>query len=390
MPGLFNVKIPDTIIGLGAVSNIGDIAKSFAASNILILTDAGIVKAGIIDAVKVPLEKSGLKFEVFDGCKEEPPVTLVEEISKKAKEGNYDLLIGIGGGSAMDTTKVVSVTAFTGMTIRDYISRGFHFKIGGKIMPKILVPTTSGTGSEWSIATPVYDHEAGEAYVVNAWENMADKVIIDPELTVKMPQRLTADTGMDALTHAIEAYTSATANVFSDMLASTAIKMISENLRQAYAKGRQNIEARYNMSVAAALAMNAVVSGGIGLSHFINHVLGPKAHVSHGTAVSLTLPAVMEYNLISNPARFARVAELMGENICGLSTLDAAAKSVEAVRRLMKDLNLPQKMSDVGIKETDIPEMARRCCEVGQPLIDALNPRDAAEEEVARILKASL
>ena len=195
---------------------------------------------------------------------------------------------------------------------------------------------------------------------------------------------------MDALTHAIEAYTSPTANIFSDMLACTAIKMISENLRPAYAKGQQNIEARYNMSIAAALAMNSVASAGIGLSHLINTVIGPQAHISHGTAVSITLPAVMEYNLISNPAKFAKIAELMGENISGLSTLDAAAKSAEAVRKLMKDLNLPQKMGDIGIKEADIPELVRRYCEMEQPAIDALNPRDATEEDIVQILKALL
>lgn len=389
MPRLVNVKIPDTIIGLGAISNIGDIAKSFAASKILILTDKGIVKAGIINAIKAPMEKAGLKFEVFDGCKEEPPIPLLEEISKKVKEGNYDLLIGIGGGSAMDTAKVVSVTALTGMTMSDYISVGFHHGIKGKIIPKILIPTTSGTGSEWSVATPVYDQD-GKAYVVQARENMADKVIIDPELTATLPPRVTADTGIDALAHAIEAYTSATANVFSDMLATTAITMISENLPQAYAKGKQNIGARYNMSVAAALAMNAVTSGGIGLSHLINTFLGTKTRVSHGTAVSLTLPAVMEYNLISNPDKFADIAELMGENIDGLSTLDAATLSVEAVKRLINNLNLPRNLSDIGIKEADIPELARRCCQEAQPAIDALNPRDAHEEDIIKILKASL
>lgn len=390
MSGLINVTVPRTIIGLGAISNLGDVAKSFGPNKIMVLTDPGLVRAGVIEAVKAPLEKAGLNFEVFDGCKEEPPIPLLGEISKKVREGNYDLLIGVGGGSSMDTTKVVSLTALTGMTMSEYISTGFHEKVEGKIIPKILIPTTAGTGSEWSIVAPVYDHEAGKAYIVHAWEQMADKVIIDPELTVKLPQRVTADTGIDALTHAIEAYTSATANVFSDMLASTAIKMISENLRQAYAKGRLNTEARYNMSIAAALAMNAVITGGIGLSHFTNEFVGPKAHVSHGTAVALTLPAVMEYNMIANPAKFAKIAELMGEDISGLSVMDAAAKSVEAVRKLIKDLNLPQKMGDVGITEADIPELARGCYETDKPVIDAQNPRDATEEDIVQILRASL
>ena len=390
MPELINVRIPNTIIGLGAVSKIADTARSLSAGKILILTDAGIVKAGLINTVTEPLEKAGLEFIVFNGCKEEPPIPLLEEISVKAREDNYDLVIGVGGGSVMDTAKVVSATALSGMSIKDYISSPFHDKITGKIMPKILVPTTAGTGSEWSIVTTVYDHEGGMVYVIQAWENTADRVIIDPELTFKMPQSLTANTGMDALAHAIEAYTSATANVFSDMLAGTAIKMIYENLRMVYAKGQLKTEGRYNMSIAAALAMNAVVTGGIGLSHIINDVLGPKAGVSHGTTVSLTLPAVMEYNLISNPAKFAMIAGLMGENTSGLSTLDAAAKSVEAVKRLIKDLNLPQKLSQVGIKKSDIEGLAKMCCKAEQPVIDAVNPRDAKEDDIVRILMASL
>ena len=390
MSELINVKIPDTVIGLGAVRKIADIAKSLDASKILILTDPGIIKAGLINAVKEPLEKAGLNFVIIDSCKEEPPIPVLEEISIKAREGNYDLIIGIGGGSVMDTAKVISATALSDMSIKDYISTPFHDKIEGKIVPKILVPTTAGTGSEWSIVTTVYDHERGMVHVIQAWENSADRVIIDPELTFKMPQRLTADTGIDALAHSIEAYTSAAANFFSDMLASTAIKMISENLRLVYAKGQLNKEARYNMSIAASLAMNAVVTGGIGLSHIINDVLGPKTGVSHGTTVSLTLPAVMEYNLISNPSKFAVIASLMGENINGLSTLDAAAKSVKALKRLIKDLNLPQKLSQVGIKESDIAGLAKMCCKSEQPVIDAVNPRDATEEDIARILRASL
>jgi len=386
----FHVRIPDTVVGTGAVSQIGGIAESLNPEKILVLTDAGLVKAGIVETVTAPIKEAGLKFEVFDGCKEEPPIGLMEEIAGTVKEGNFDLLIGIGGGSVMDTAKVVSAIAFTGMSIGEYVGSPFHESFKGRVLPKILVPTTAGTGSEWSIVTTVYDHEKGIVHVVQSWQNMADRVIIDPELTLKLPQRLTADTGIDALAHAIEAYVSPNANIFSDMLAGKAIEIISGNLRRAYAKGQVDLEARYNMSIAAAMAMNAVISASIGLSHIINDSLGPRARVSHGTTVALTLPAVMEYNIISNPARFARIAELMGEKIGGLSTLDAASKAAEAVRRLIKDLNLPQRLSDVGIKESDIGELARRCCEAEQPVIDAFNPRDAAEEDIIRILNASL
>lgn len=390
MPEFFNVNIPATVIGTGAIRQIGDIARGLGARKILILTDTGIINAGLIDFVRTSLEESGLCYEVFDGCKEEPPITSLAEISAKVRQDNYDLLIGVGGGSTMDTTKVVSVTALTGMTINDYISTNFHKKIEGKIIPKILVPTTAGTGSEWSIVTPVYDHEKGYVYPVHAWENTADRVIIDPVLSAKMPQRLTADTGMDALAHAIESYTCPNANAFSDMLAITAIKMIADNLRKAYVNGEHDIDARYHMSLAAAMAMNAVGSGGIGLAHIINDILGPKAHVSHGSTVMLTLPAVMDYNMVADPGKFARIAELMGEETDGLTPVEAAARSVTAVRRLIKELNLPQKLSQVGIRESDIPGLAQKIYEREKPAIELFCAGDTDEKDIAGILMASL
>ena len=359
MAKVINIVIPRTTIGLGVINSLGDIAKGFSANKILILTDPGIVKAGIINTVKAPLDKIGLNYEVFDSCKEEPPIPVLKEISKKVKESNYDLLIGVGGGSVMDTTKIVSAIALSGMSINEFISIRYHVKIKGIIIPKILVPTTAGTGSDWSPNVVVYDHEKNKSYIVRAWELAANMVVMDPELTAKMPKRITADTGFDALCHAIEGYTSANANVFSDMMTGTAIKLISENLRQSYAKGQLNLEARYNMSIAAAMAMNGMAAAGGGLSHFISEFLGPKSHASHGTTLSTTLPAVMEYNVMANPARFARLAELMGEDISGLSAVEAAVKAPAAVRKLIKDLNLPSRITDIGINETDIPEIAR-------------------------------
>jgi alcohol dehydrogenase class IV len=150
------------------------------------------------------------------------------------------------------------------------------------------------------------------------------------------------------------------------------------------------VNARYNMSIAAALAMNAVVTGGIGLAHFMNESLGPKARISHGKAVAMLLPAVMEFNLISAPQKFSQVADLMGENTNGLSVLEGAAKSVVAVRRLLKDLELPQRLEDVGITKTDIPEIARQTYSASQPVIEALNPRDATIEDISKILEAIL
>ena len=314
---IIRVFIPPTMFGLGAINTIGDLTRGFAPSKILIVTDKGVVKAGIIDTLKSPLNKAGFEADVFDGCGIEAPLTIIEGLSRKVKDERYDLLIGVGGGSSMDTTKAASLLAANvGVTIQDLING----KPVEKTVTKILVPTTAGTGSEWSLATVITnDSVDNRTYLFLTDKNFPDAVIIDPELTRNLPQKITADTGMDALTHAIEAYTSCRANIVSDMFASTAIKLASGSLRQAYAKGCIYMDERYKISIAASLAMLAGSHSGLGIAHVMNNALGKKAHISHGSTVTLLLPYVMEYNLIANPAKYAEVAKLLGENTNALS-----------------------------------------------------------------------
>lgn len=388
MTSLTNIVIPNTTIGLGAINNIGKEAQRLDASKILIITDKGLVKTGIVAKVKALLDEAKLPADIYEDCQPEPPISIIEAISAMVKENGYDLLIGIGGGSNMDATKVASVFANSSISLSEYLKSHRGKRVEGKTILKILIPTTAGTGAEWSLAAIVYDsHGYGHPMGV---EHPADKVIIDPELTVNLPQKITAETGFDALTHAIEAYTCSTANAFSDMLATTAIKLIGENLLLTYAKGAKNIEARYHMSLAAALAMNAAITGGMGMCHLISKGMQAKAHVSHGASLAIMLPAVMEYNLIGNPQRFARIAGLLGENVSGLSLMDAGAKAVSAVRRLISDLGLPKTMKEVGITEADINPMARQCYETDLMRIKMWNPRDAGEVDIARIYNSAL
>lgn len=385
---IIRVFIPQTMFGLGAINTIGDLTRGFAPSKILIVTDKGVVKAGIIDALKLPLNKAGFKADVFDKCGIEAPVSVIEELCRKIKDEKYDLLIGVGGGSSMDATKAASLlVANAGVTIQDLI-KGRPVE---KTVTKILVPTTAGTGSEWSLAAVVTnDNIDNRTYAFLSDKNYPDAVIIDPELTRNLPQKITADTGMDALTHAIEAYTSCRANIVSDMFASTAIRLVSGSLRQAYAKGSIYMDERYKISIAAALAMLAASHSGLGIAHIMNNALGKKAHISHGSTVTLLLPYVMEYNLIANPAKYAEVAKLLGENTKNdLSLMDAAFKSVEAVRRLASDLGLPQKLSDVGITEGDIPDLVDELM-IHAPGIEFMNPREVSREDAIRIYTKAL
>lgn len=389
MTGLTNILIPNTTVGLGAINNIGSEVERLGASKILIITDKVLVKTGIIDRVKTLMKDTKLPTDIYEDCKPEPPISIIEAISAMVKENGYDLLIGIGGGSNMDSTKVASAFANSNISLSEYLKNHRGEKVEGKTVPKMLIPTTAGTGAEWSLAAVVYDSH-GHGHPFGIEQHLADKVIIDPELTLNLPQNITAETGFDALTHAVEAYTCSTANFFSDMLAATAIKLIGENILPAYAKGHKNIEARYNMSFAAALAMNSAITSGMGMCHIISELVQAKAHVSHGASLAIMLPAVMEYNLIGNPRKFAKIADLLGENVSGLSVADAGAKAVSAVRRLINDLRLPRTMSEVGIKEADIAPMSKQCYATAMTGINMWNPRDASEDDITQIYTSAL
>jgi alcohol dehydrogenase class IV len=385
---IINIRIPNTFIGPGSIKNIGDIIKDLSPSKILIVTDPNIKEAGIIDPVRSLLEKTGYVSDVYDGCESNASTSSLERLSQKVRSGRYDLLIGIGGGSAMDATKVASqLAANDDLSIHDLLNG----KVAPKVMAKVLIPTTAGSGSEWSFVAMVSDEESGKLKkAITSARNIPDAVIVDPELTLNLPQKVTAETGMDVLVHAIESYTNCKANVISDMLALTALKLASDNIRQAFSKGKQNIEARYNMSVAASLAMGAVALSGVGMAHLSGHPLEKRSHITHGTSCTLMLPYVIEFNLMACPEKFAKIAEAMGEATSGLSVFDAAAKSVPAVRKLSRALGMPQTLRDIGINQTQIEAMVEELFNAYGSEIRMWNPRDVSREDAAKIYTAAL
>ncbi len=380
------LSIPNTVIGLNSIAKIGDLIEDFGATNVLIVTDQPIVRSGLLDTAKEKLGQSGCKYDIYDGCQADPPMELIAELGKTIKDAGYDLLIGVGGGSNMDVTKVVSLLPLNeGMTVRDLVN--------GKQVPcaltKILVPTTAGTGAEWSSVAIVSEAD-GQKRAIQTDKNLPDAVIIDPELMRRMPQGLTAATGMDALVHSIEAYTSSAANIVADMFAVTAIELISTNLRRAYAKGDLDIEARYNMAIAAPMAMRAASLSGTSIAHFLSEPVQKRIHMPHGHACTMMLPYVMEFNLIGNLERFARVAEIMGEDVEGLSTYDAARKSIDAVKQLMRDFNMPRGLAEIGIKESDIEDMVNEMHDDKEFLISIWNPRNISREESKQLYRQAM
>lgn len=380
----FSIFIPESLIGVGAVNDIGSVVKGLEANRVLIVTDEGLVKTGLIDNVKRPLENEGIEYGVFDGCLPDAPFSVIERCAQRAKEGCYDLMIALGGGSVMDTVKAASILAAGDGDIYSYLGQ---YKVYHPGLPTIMIPTTAGTAAEWTWAAVITDDSKGLKRTIYSHYLHPKAVIIDPLLTVALPRNATAETGMDALIHGIEAFTTRKSNLVSDMFAERTIKLVAENIRTAHAKGGENIEARYHMAVAAALGFCFIFSG-LGLAHAMAYPLQLKSQISHGVSCSILIPFVMEYNMPANLNKYARIAELMGEEVEGLSLGDKASKSIDAVRKLATDVEMPQRMRDVGIKKGDIPGFVDNVLTFQPHVVDA-NPRDASKEAIAEIFEAA-
>ena len=389
--GFFKVCIPNTFMGNGAMEKVGALVQQHGGKKVLIITDTGIVQAGLVDKVKQSLEKEEIESATFDGCKPDALISVIKDCAQFAAKGGYDLIIGVGGGSVMDTAKVTRIAA-TAKDVAEEDIRQYFSGVPGPGLPMILIATTAGSGAEMSGAAVVTDDVTGGETIKRSIVNdylLPDAVIVDPLMTANLPPKITAGTGMDALAHAIEAYTHARANLISDMFAETTIKLVSSNLRSAYGEGSSNPEARYSMSVAASMAILAFnTAGGPTLTHGMGHSLQAKAHCAHGVSCSIMLPYVMEFNMPACLPRFARIAELMGEKVDGLSPPDAAQKAVDAVRRLSLDIGMPQRLRDIGLKRAGVPEIVDILFNVNaRTLVN--NPRDCSREDALKILEAA-
>ena len=381
----FSLFIPETVIGVGAAEDTGRIVKGLKLEKALIATDEGIVKAGLIENISRPLENEGIESAVFDGCKPDAPFSVIERCAQIAKEGGYHLIIALGGGSVIDTVKAASVLA-TGEGHDIYSCLG-QYKVSWHGLPTVFIPTTAGTAAEWTWAAVVTDDSKGIKRSIYSNYLSPKAVIIDPSLTLGLSPRITADTGMDALIHGIEAYTTRRSNMVSDMFAEQTIKLVSGNLRTAYRKGSENIEARYNMAVAAALGFCFIFSG-LGLTHAMAYPLQLKAKVSHGVSCAILLPFVMEYNLPASQHKYARIAELMGEPVGGLPLRDQAVKAIDAVKSLSMDVDMAKRMRDVGVVKDDLPAFVDNVLAFQPHVVDA-NPRNPSKEDIAGIFEAA-
>jgi alcohol dehydrogenase class IV len=371
-------------MGPGAIGQIAKEVSELKAEKVLFVTDMGIIGAGLIQPAQEALEKSGIKYAVFDGVEPDPRYEIVADCLDMIRQENADLVIGFGGGSPIDIAKAGAIMATNEGTIADFFGVDMIPKPG---LPTLIVPTTAGTGSE---ATPIAilsdEGEKLKKGIVSPYL-MPSVAVIDPELTVGLPPDITASTGTDALIHAIEAYTSINATDMTDILAFRAMELLYENIRTAYANGN-NLEARSCMMEGSLLAGIAFANAGVTAVHAFAYPIGAEFHIPHGVANTMMLSHVMRFNLLGNVPKFAEIADAFSLPTEGLDDLGAVETAIDAIERLAEDLRVPRHLADFGITEKDIPELAEGVMKVTRLL--ANNPRTMTLEDAKEIYKAAL
>lgn len=380
----FRYEIPTAIeFGIGAVQELAGHVQKLGGRNALVVGDPGVVQAGIVDRLCGILQKAGIPCEVFSEIQSDPDIESVEKGTAAAKAAGCDIVIGAGGGSSLDTAKAIGLMLGNGGHIRDYV--GIN-KVPRKGAPVIAIPTTAGTGSEVTIWSVLSDRQNKVKLSVGSTFNCPDLALCDPELTVSLPPHVTAATGMDALTHALESYVNKATQPISEGLAVQAMKLIARSLRLAVVQG-ENLQARHDMLMASLIAAMAFNSTRLGLAHALGLPLGAHFHIPHGTVNAILLPEVMEFNVIGNTPKFAEIASVFGEKVAHLSQREAAERSVEAIRRLKEDVGITQTLSDYGLREEHLGFIAEEAMLSGNVPV---NPRKPTIDNLKQICRAAM
>jgi alcohol dehydrogenase class IV len=375
---------PRIVMGPGAVKTIGAEVKALGIKRVFIVTDKGVISAGLMKPIEESLKAAKVQVAVFDRVEPDPRYEIVADCVQTAINSKARMLIGLGGGSPMDITKTSAVMLTNKGPIGAYFGINLVPKPG---LPTILIPTTAGTGSEVTpIAILSDEGEKLKKGIVSPYLYPAIS-ILDAELTLGLPPQVTAATGIDALIHAIEAYTSVNATAITDMYCIKAIELLYGNIRTAYAKG-DNLAARTAMMEGAMLAGIAFANAGVTAVHAFAYPIGAEFHIPHGIANSLMLPHVIRFNTLGNVAKFASLAGPFEISVQGLEKLAIVDKVIAAIDRLAEDVRLPNRLADFGVKEEHIPILADGVMKVTRLL--ANNPRTLTLEDAKRIYRAAL
>ena len=378
----FSFELPTRIeYGVGVISKLGDELRLLKAQKVAIITDPGIIKAGLLDKITSILKEEKLLYNVFDGVDPNPKDRNVERGAQVVRSFGADAMVAIGGGSVIDCAKAIGVlVSHDGKRIKDFEGKTAVKK---QILPFIAIPTTAGTGSEVTFSAVITDTENNYKMTVRSPFMAAKVALLDPKLTVTVPPHITASTGMDALTHAIEAYTVKVSEPVSDALALYAIELISNNLVNAVKNG-EDIEARACMLVGSLLAGIAFSHSDVGSVHCMAEALGGVYDAPHGICNAVLLPYVMEYNVEFCLEKYARIAKAMGETF--ETSREGAMKAVERIKKLATEVDLPS-FKSLGVKEEDLEKLADMAA--GNISTDS-NPREMNKQDYLILFKKAL
>ena len=372
---------PTIHFGQGASAQIGPEAQRLKKTKALVVTDEALKKAGLVDPVVESLQSQGIGAVVYDGVNAEPTLAHVDEGLKQLKESGCDLLIACGGGSPIDAAKAIAVLATNQGRIVDFMGID---KIPSPGLPVMAVPTTAGTGSEATMVTIITDTDRDVKMLIMSPHLMPDVAVVDPVLTLKCPRHITASTGLDALTHAIEAYVSVKAQPMTDILALSAVELLSTFLPRAWANP-DDLEARSQTHLGALQAGMAFSNSSVALVHGMSRPIGANFHVAHGVSNAALLGVVTEFSLIGSPQRYARLAEAMDVPVAGLSVMEAAKKCAERTKELIELLDIPS-LTEMGVSrdklEPVVDKMAEDAIASGSP---GNNPRKATKAEIIQL-----
>jgi alcohol dehydrogenase class IV len=377
------LRTPIIILGMNTVSLIAEEVRKLGGQNVFIVTDQGVVQAGLLEKILEPLKKEKISYAIFDQVEAEPSIENLLAATQKARTSPVDLFIGLGGGSVMDTTKMVSVLQVHDLDIRELFGVDKVTKPG---LPTIMLPTTSGTGSEVTRNAVFTDKRENLKKVVSSQAIVPTVAIVDPMLTVTMPPPITAATGIDAFIHAVESYLAINASPLTDPLAWEATRLIAANLGPAVANG-QDLVARYNMSLGSLMAGITLNNAGVGAVHALAYPVGAEYHVPHGIANVVTFIPTMEYISMARIPKFVQLAAAMGEPIAGLAPREAVNRAIGAMRDLIEKVGLPTRLRDIGATADRIPYMAQAAFKEKRLLGNT--PRQLTEEDIRKIFEAS-
>lgn len=380
----FTYHIPTQIeFGNGLIAKLPNYVRSLKASRAIVVGDPGVERARLVEKVSSILKAGGIETVVFTDVESDPATRSVDEGVVLGKDHKADVVVGIGGGSALDTAKAIGLMLTNKGNIRDYVGID---KVPLAGAPVIAVPTTAGTGSELTIWSVLSDKVQKVKISVGSTLNCAKIALLDPELTLSLPSAITATTGMDALTHALESYVNTATQPISEAMSEQAMVLIAKSLRTAVNDG-SNLEARGDMLLASTIAAMAFNNTRLGVVHAFAMPLGAKFGIPHGLVNAIMLPEVMRFNHLSNAKKFARIAEIFGEDVSGLSAEQAALLSVDAISKLRADVGISAKLSNFGVTPERLDEVVEEALQSGNVPV---NPRQPTHDDMRALLQAEL